>query len=701
MNLRRQLMIVSLLTLSLPWAGCQYIQEMEQVMRQGQVIALGATATAVANRIGSEPEFQQQLLAPQWWAPAEPQLYLHPLTTPMFLDGYDDEWRHLAIEPRRFKSDTSDAHWQLSLGESEGRMMMFAQVTDARIFYHNPSVDALASGDHFRLRTRLSNNLERDYIVRSGAPGTVTAYYQEGRRIRQEPRITGYWQENANGFQLELAWPKELTAENLGIAFINVDELPARRELPDERRRPKLDKQWLGNIEQQSSPPFWVGASDRLSQALDVFASQGLRLRVVSSNQWLVASAGQLQSPRGDEYETHGFMRWLYGLMLGRDFLPALASPDLDGRFSEAEVLVAQTHRQASSGWYQWGVRRVGRAVIPIEFSVDQSAADFIPSVVVAEQSSDAMMALTNNAFSRLLLYTVLATLLTGVGLLAYATWLSMRIGRLSAAAATAVDDSGRISEDFPNSSAGDEIGELTRHYGQLLSRLREYTDYLRTLSSKLSHELRTPLAVMRSSLDNLEHESLSDSAKTYARRASEGNDRLSAILNAMSSASHVEASIESAEKETLVLGNLVTQVGAAYDDMLSHCRVEVFIDERVAAKEVNVAPDLIVQMLDKLVDNASDFCPKNGLIRIQLTPEARGLLLSVSNDGPLLPMNMKHQLFDSLVSLREDSSSSEKTHLGLGLHIVRLIVEFHGGSIQARDRDDLSGVIFEVLLRD
>lgn len=701
MNLRRQLMIVSLLTLSLPWAGCQYIQEMEHAMRQGQVIALAATATAVANRVGSEAAFQQQLHASKWQASAQSQLYVHSLNSPMFLDGYDDEWRHLPIEPRVFSDEKVGVQWQLSLGQTGDRMMMFAQVTDANIFYHNPSIDALASGDHFRLRTRLANSRERDYIIRSGAPGVVTAYYQEDRRIRQEPRITGFWQENASGFQLELAWPKALIRESLGIAFINVDQMPTRRELPDERRVPKVAKQWLGNIEHQSPSPFWVGASDELNQTVDVFASQGVRLRVVSANQWLVASAGELQSPRGEEYETHGFMRWLYGLMLGRNFLPPLSSPELKGRFSEAEVLTSQAQRQASSGWYQWGVRRVGRAVVPIELPVDERTELFVPSVVVAEQSSDAMMALTNNAFSRLVLYTLLATLFTGVGLLAYATWLSMRIRRLSIAAATAVDDNGRISEDFPSSKASDEIGELTRHYGQLLSRLSEYTDYLRTLSSKLSHELRTPLAVVRSSLDNLEHENLSASAQTYARRASEGGERLSGILNAMSSASHVEASIESAEKETLVLGDLITQVGAAYDDILAHCHVEVFVDDRVANDERVLAPDLIIQMLDKLIDNAADFCPDKGKINIQLTPARQGVLLSVSNDGPLLPVHMKHQLFDSLVSLRDDSTNSEKTHLGLGLHIVRLIVEFHGGTIQARDRDDLTGVIFEVLLKD
>jgi K+-sensing histidine kinase KdpD len=65
-----------------------------------------------------------------------------------------------------------------------------------------------------------------------------------------------------------------------------------------------------------------------------------------------------------------------------------------------------------------------------------------------------------------------------------------------------------------------------------------------------------------------------------------------------------------------------------------------------------------------------------------------------VANEGPLLPESMQQQLFDSMVSVRE---SSERVHLGLGLHIVRLIVDFHEGSVRAQNLEDGSGVIFRV----
>ena len=70
------------------------------------------------------------------------------------------------------------------------------------------------------------------------------------------------------------------------------------------------------------------------------------------------------------------------------------------------------------------------------------------------------------------------------------------------------------------------------------------------------------------------------------------------------------------------------------------------------------------------------------------------GIELSVRNEGPPLPAAMQQHLFDSMVSLRD---KSERVHLGLGLHIVRLIVDFHGASVTAENLEDGSGVIFRI----
>jgi signal transduction histidine kinase len=103
-------------------------------------------------------------------------------------------------------------------------------------------------------------------------------------------------------------------------------------------------------------------------------------------------------------------------------------------------------------------------------------------------------------------------------------------------------------------------------------------------------------------------------------------------------------------------------------------------------------APDLYAQMLDKLAANAADFASGEEPIRVRL--DAQGSL-TVSNSGPLLPEDMAGRLFQSMVSGR--SGSGGEPHLGLGLYIVRLIAEFHGGRARAANREDASGVLLKV----
>jgi K+-sensing histidine kinase KdpD len=112
----------------------------------------------------------------------------------------------------------------------------------------------------------------------------------------------------------------------------------------------------------------------------------------------------------------------------------------------------------------------------------------------------------------------------------------------------------------------------------------------------------------------------------------------------------------------------------------------------------VRGSSELIAQLLDKLVENAASFSPPASRIDIELMETSGELVLSVRNRGPTLPAKMRRELFDSLVSIR-DRGEDKEPHLGLGLHIVALIAKFHGGSAEAEDLSDLSGVVFRVRL--
>ena len=315
---------------------------------------------------------------------------------------------------------------------------------------------------------------------------------------------------------------------------------------------------------------------------------------------------------------------------------------------------------------------------------------------VVLEQAADQLLALRDRALTRLFNLTLIATAAAVIIMFAFATWISLRIGRLRAAADSAVGSDGRILLQMPESASADEIGALSRGFERLLARLNEHTQYLRTLGGKLSHELRTPLTIVRSSLDNLESEGLRDDQLRYITRAREGTQRLQSILSALGAAARVEESIKQSERVNFDLRDLLLSAVAAYRDGFPGARLSMELPENPCfcsrrARSSGAA----ARQADR--ECAVDFYPPDGTITVRLERVQSYYALQVTNDGPLIPQALMGRLFESLFEQRQ--GRDDKPHFGLGLYIVRLIAEFHGGTAVAANREDGSGVVFTITL--
>jgi signal transduction histidine kinase len=306
------------------------------------------------------------------------------------------------------------------------------------------------------------------------------------------------------------------------------------------------------------------------------------------------------------------------------------------------------------------------------------------------ERGGDALLQLGGRALSGLFALSLLAMAAAVLVLAAFAGRLSGRIRRLRDAAERALDHDGRV-QAFPVATARDEIGDLSRSYSRLLGQVEAWTGYLRGLAGTLSHELSTPIAIVRSSLENLEADPEGPQARTYIERARGGVDRLAALVRAMSEATRIEQAIAGADIEAFDLRALIADCAEGYRPLLAPRRLEVVLPP--APLPFTGAPDLIVQALDKLVDNARGFCPPDGWVRIELAATPDGARLAVANTGPPLPAHMRERLFDSMVSVR--GTRGDGIHLGLGLHIVKLVAQLHRGRVEARDLAAAAGAEF------
>jgi signal transduction histidine kinase len=319
---------------------------------------------------------------------------------------------------------------------------------------------------------------------------------------------------------------------------------------------------------------------------------------------------------------------------------------------------------------------------------------DDIVGAVVVEETTSSIQVLKESALENLLAVTLAVVIASFLILLGFATRLTTRIRKLHAEAEGAIDAQGRVRGEITASRAQDEIGDLARTTSGMLARLKDYNAYLEAMAGRLSHELRTPVAVVRSSLDNLKTHELPAEARVYVERAGEGVDRLGRLISRLSEATRLERMLESAERERFDLKALVEGCVEGYRS--AHADREFNFVSPPTPIVIDGVPDAIAQALDKLVENAADYAPAGSTIAVSLQVAGRYARLAVENAGPPLPETGGAGLFESLVSHRTIAGRRE-AHLGLGLYVVRLVAEAHGGRARAENLPGKGGVRFEV----
>jgi len=676
-SIRLQLLIVALSTLVLPWAGCQYARELETALRDSQEQSLLASAGTIANALSAQPQrvFRDPDDTPVF-APDRADLYVYPLHGQPLLDGYREDWG-VAADPAPLPTSTGYAA-RVQAGSTDRYLYLYVEVDD-------PHFDAEPSNvhpEHDRF-DRVDLTLQRPdgtrefYFFGTNAPGLIAAQSivngGDGQDASaEEPRIQAFWLQTSAGYHIEARIPRSFVGSRLWI------------EAQDGRGS---GKSGVDSIEAPDGGRLFF-MTEGLNDLLGTFIRDGTRATVVDTNALKLGAAGNLGAdPLGDaEGNAESWYRRL--MTVDTSSLPLQSSaPDRLGGNSVTAALAGRPHAEWVRG--AGGRELLLTAAAPLMIDGRTRGAVFL------EQAGDQLLALRDRAVTRLFNLTLLATAASVIVMFGFATWISLRIGRLRDAAESAVSSDGKIRLDMPESAGADEIGALSRGFERLLARLNEHTQYLRTLGGKLSHELRTPLTIVRSSLDNLESEGLSDGQRHFVTRAREGTLRLQSILSALGAAARVEESIKQAEFVNFDLRELLSSAVAAYRGGFPQANIA--LETPADPCFFRGAPDLLVQLLDKLIENAVDFCPAAGVITVRLERALGNYVLQVQNDGPPIPPALHGRLFESLFEQRQDRD--DKPHFGLGLYIVRLVAEFHGGRAVADNRADGGGAIFTVTL--
>ena len=570
--------------------------------------------------------------------------------------------------------------------------------------YRQANDTSLDKNDYLEIAlTDTKHNIHR-YILATHSPGHVSAYEVSAQNKRDEEstvhldeRIQAVWQETPpSGYNIELQIPLSMLGDKLTFAVADVDD-PKSRKIEF-----FLTTTESNRLEDLSTISV---TTPEIDGVLNRILRESSRIWLLNNNAGVIASAGNLTNTNADYDDEEpfidisfkqvlvGIVRLFYQLLLTQpvnEFQDDLSNVS---RLSGDEITSALSGHSATK-WRQTPDARVN--ILTATYPIYEN--NKIVGAVAVEETSNSVLILQNKAIEILINVSILGFIIAMIILLSFATHLSIRIRRLRDNADKAIGEDGRVTGVLMKSASGDEIGDLTRSFSNMLDRLANYNRYLESMASKLSHEFRTPITVVKSSLENLENEKLDKQDIAYVERAREGIERLNGILTRMSEATRLEQTLQQEQAIVFNIESVVSSCVQGYQLAKPEQHFVYSVDYgNDTPRQFNIkgAPDLIAQMLDKLVSNAISFTKTGAPILVALQLQDEKVLLKVSNEGPLLPAEMQNALFDSMVSVRQKKGT--EPHLGLGLYIARLIAEFHSGQVSARNRSDVEGVEFNI----
>jgi len=222
---------------------------------------------------------------------------------------------------------------------------------------------------------------------------------------------------------------------------------------------------------------------------------------------------------------------------------------------------------------------------------------------------------------------------------------------------------------------------------------LERNLDWLRKLAAFLRHEVRQPVAQINSSIEIMQMDCNSgDQLGSYLASAASSTQHVWNLIERACRATDAEAFVRQIRPQLIDLRTLLVDLVEGFQRMHSgvHFRTRI-----LETADVYADPTLIKEAVANLLTNATSFAHEGSTVDIGLTSSVACATIGVGNKGPLIEGDPE-MLFGPFTSTRSDPSSE---HHGIGLYLVRLIADRHGGMAAIANLDDGSGVEASILL--
>jgi len=246
-----------------------------------------------------------------------------------------------------------------------------------------------------------------------------------------------------------------------------------------------------------------------------------------------------------------------------------------------------------------------------------------------------------------------------------------------------------------------DEIGTLTQSIYEMTLDLQKRTNRAETFSTDLAHEIRNPLASLKGASELLDKTTEQKDRVKLLSIINHDAERIERLITDYSQMLKDEASLSREKMSKIDLDKIIKNVAEDYkqNTIIQNRGIEIKIINRKNKKEpfyISGIESRIEQVVANLLDNAISFSQINDKILVEIDELQKEFLVTFKDDGPGFKEKNIDNIFKRFYSNRPQNFGE---HSGLGLNIVKNILELHNGGIKAMNRIDKNGAQIEVLL--
>ena len=238
-----------------------------------------------------------------------------------------------------------------------------------------------------------------------------------------------------------------------------------------------------------------------------------------------------------------------------------------------------------------------------------------------------------------------------------------------------------------------DELGLLSRSLNNMTKNLQQRTQRAENSSADLAHEIRNPLASLKGASELLDTTSDKTEREKLLKILSHDVERIERLITDYSQMLKDEASLSREKMKILDIQYLIKNVVDDFSNnsSVAEKKIKFVINKKnLNGKKLNILgiENRLEQVLANLLDNAVSFSPVNGEILISAEGDNDNVIIKIKDTGPGFSEVNTEKVFKRFYSNRPEKFGE---HSGLGLNIVKSIVEMHGGNVRALNRSDIN----------